>query len=405
MARRKRGVKGEGSWGKRKINGIEYNYFKKKYDGMSSPKTFYGRTLQEVKAKKEEFEKSLGLLSPKELSQEILGDYMQDWLENKVKLSVKKKTYTGYNAILRNYILNYPIAQIQMASLNDELLQKHINTLAKKYSRNTISKAYFLLNQCLQYAVQKNHLATNYMELVKMPSEDNVAVPKKEIKWLSKEDMDKLWEEHKRINQPGFNFGGKIGEPVYGNNKYAIIIIMETGIRIGELMALKWRNVDLEKKVIHIKNNFSRVKNEDEESIDINISTTKTPKSYRTVPLSQRAIYAFEKYAELNPTHKPDDHVVISSTGNIANERNITRTLNNMLVRANCSVKKCGLHALRHSFGSLLIRNGVDIKVVSQLLGHKDIQTSYNYYIHILEEQKAEAINITDMLKGKLNEA
>lgn len=406
MAKRKRAVKGEGSWGKRVINGIEYYYYKKQYEGMSSPKTFYGRTQKEVKQKKEEFERSKGLLTEKALSQETLGEYMLNWLKTQKRFTVKKKTYDGYEEIFKFYIEPYPITQMQLSVINDELLQNYINTLAEKYSWNTIIKAYTLLNQCIKYASKKCHIAENYMSFVQMPSEDNVAVPKKEPKFLSKEDIDKLWEEHKRINEPGFSFGGKIGEPVYGNNKYAIIIIMETGIRVGELLALKWSDVDLEKKLLHIKTSYSRVKDRSGETNSkiANISSTKTKRSYRVIPLSQRAIYAFEKYAELNPNCTPDDHVIITANGTVPNARNITRTLNDMLVRANCSVKKCGLHALRHSFGSLLIKNGIDIKVVSEFLGHADITTTYNVYIHVLEEQKAEAINITDMLKGEKKE-
>ena len=78
--------------------------------------------------------------------------------------------------------------------------------------------------------------------------------------------------------------------------------------------------------------------------------------------------------------------------------QNISRTLNKMMVRANCTVKSCTPHELRHSFGSLLLKKGVDIKVVSTLLGHKDISVTYNVYIHILEEQKVEAIDLINTI-------
>ena len=67
------------------------------------------------------------------------------------------------------------------------------------------------------------------------------------------------------------------------------------------------------------------------------------------------------------------------------------------MLRANCSVSECTVHALRHTFGSLLIKKGVDIKVVSEILGHKDVSVTYNIYIHIIDEQKVSAM-------AKLNE-
>ena len=72
--------------------------------------------------------------------------------------------------------------------------------------------------------------------------------------------------------------------------------------------------------------------------------------------------------------------------------------LNDMMKRAGCSIQTCTPHELRHSFGSALIKNGTDIKVVSQLLGHKDISVTYNVYIHILEEQEIEAVKCLDNL-------
>ena len=68
------------------------------------------------------------------------------------------------------------------------------------------------------------------------------------------------------------------------------------------------------------------------------------------------------------------------------------------MMRAGCSIPTCTPHELRHSFGSALIKKGVDIKVVSKLLGHKDVTITYNIYIHILEEQEIEAVKSLDIL-------
>ena len=104
---------------------------------------------------------------------------------------------------------------------------------------------------------------------------------------------------------------------------------------------------------------------------------------------------------EHNKSTEDLDYVCMSKTGNIANMRNITKTLNAMLIRANCEVKHCGMHSLRHSFGSYLVSQGVDISVVSKLMGHKNISVTYNVYIHILNQSQIDAINMFNKEQNK----
>jgi site-specific recombinase XerD len=397
MAKQRRRIKGEGSWGKRKINDIEYFYFNKEYNG--NDKTFYGRTQQEVKDKKEKFEKENGYLSEKEISQETFGEYMENWLKTKKRFSVKPTTYDGYETDFKNYILNHSISNIQIGALNDDILQNYFNDLTLKYSKGSINKARTLINQCLEYAFAKKNITANYMSLVTMPNEANVAKKKKEAKFLSEEDMDKLYQESKRINEKGFNFGGKIGQPVYGNNAKAIVLIEYTGLRVGELLGLLWSDYNKESKKLTIKNNIVTVKNRNKKSEDENNyiktdSSVKTPSSERIIHLNDKAIEMLDYFEKQNPNHKPNDNIILNKNGNILGQRNLTKTLNSMQIRAKCEVEKCGLHALRHSFGSYLLLNGVDIKIVSSLLGHKDITTTYNIYIHLIEKQKMDAIDV-----------
>ena len=86
--------------------------------------------------------------------------------------------------------------------------------------------------------------------------------------------------------------------------------------------------------------------------------------------------------------------VFVSEKGTPVNRRNVNRTLKSMLKKAECEVRDASVHDLRHSFGSELIKKGSDIKVVSTLLGHADISTTYNIYIHVLDEQCVDAVNV-----------
>lgn len=403
MAKRKNG---EGSWGVKKIKGVEYKYFRKQYEGMNNPKYFYGKTEKEIKSKIKEFEDQHKILTPTEIEKITFGEYIVNWLNNVKRLEVKRRTFDGYEDSVKNQILNYhkyDIAGKQMGSINQDMFQEYYNSLSKKYSRAAIQKNYTIVNQCLRYAKKKNVIRENYVIDIALPSEDNVAVKKKEIPFLPEEDMDKLYLESKRINEKGFNFGGKIGQPVYGSNAQAIVLIEYTGLRVGELLGLKWSDYDKENKYLNIKNNLSTIKNRDKKDESENNyiredTSLKTSKGYRSIPLHDIAIEMLDYFEKINPNHTPDDYIIINKLGNVINQRNLTRTLNSMLIRSKCSVTKCGLHALRHSFGSFLLIRGAEIKIVSELLGHRDVTTTYNIYIHILPKQHEEVIQLFDKL-------
>ena len=395
---------GEGSWGSKVIKGVEYKYYKKQYEGTDKLKYFYGKTEKEIKAKIKIFEEGLSFISPVEIKKMYFGDYLSNWLFNVKQLEVKRRTFDGYEDTLKNQVqkyTDYDISGKQIGSLTQDIFQNYYNSLAKKYSKAAIHKNYVIINQCLNYARIKGDIKENYLVNITLPSEDNVAIKKKEIPFLPQEDMELLYNESKRINEKGFNFGGKIGQPVYGNNAYGIILIMYTGLRIGELLGLRWQDVDIENKMLYVKNNLSTIKNRNKKKdSDKNYiredTTVKTKSGVRSIPLHDRALEMIEHFNQANPNHKPLDYLIINKEGNVIGQRNITRTLNAMLTRAKCKIDKCGLHSIRHSFGSYLILQGADIKVVSELLGHKDVSVTYNTYVHILPKQHQSAISLFD---------
>lgn len=385
---------GEGSWGKKKIKGVEYRYFRN-----TNGKYFYGKTEKEIKEKIKKYEKENTVSTSKLL----LSDFMKDWLYNTKQHQVKRRTFDSYEQYYNMLIINYKdyiISDVQLCSLTTEILTKYFNSLADKYSLSTIKKANVLLNQCLNYAVDKELIDVNPMDKVKLPNEDRVKKQKKQIPFLSPDDMDKLYEESFRIQEEGFRINGAAGELVYGNNAKIIVLIMYTGLRISEALGLKWEDVDFENKCIKVKRNLSRIKNRDKDTDGENYkyveTTVKKKASERTIPLSDRAYEVLEYLKTNNKSTNDIDYVCVSKNGKIAGQRNITRTLNSMLVRGKCSVKKCGLHSLRHSFGSFLVSKGVDIATVSTLMGHEDITTTYNVYTHVLKQQQIDAIKVFD---------
>ena len=114
------------------------------------------------------------------------------------------------------------------------------------------------------------------------------------------------------------------------------------------------------------------------------------------IPLNRIATEMLQEMKSRNSLSNISSNVVFPSyKGGYLNGRSVQRTFTRICDEI--GVKHKGIHALRHTFGSVLVRKKVDIKVVSEILGHSDVKFTYNRYIHIINEQKAEAINLLDV--------
>ena len=393
MATRRK--KGEGSWSKKTIKGIEYQRYRKLYNGEY--KEFYGRTVKEVKEKIQEFESRNMYIKKTEVRKQTFGEYLENWFINVRVYEVESSTYLRNEQTINYHIKDSSLYNAQMVNVDSELCQSLINKLSEKYSRSTISKVYVLLNMCFNYAFTKEHIGENPMMKVKMPKESSLVTKKKEAKWLSSSDVEKFVQEAERVNTREFRIKGKVGERVYGVNAYYAILIIYTGLRIGELMALTWEDIDFKNKTLNV--NKSRAKGKIDGKTTLYIKDPKSESGTRIIPLSDRAIYALQKIKEYSTELKlnSDNNLIVANT---SSESNITRTVKSMLFRAGCETEKCGLHALRHTFGSLLLEKGVDLKTISYLLGHSDITVTANIYLHITREKAINSIEVLNKVNN-----
>ena len=382
--------KGEGSWSKKTIKGIEYHRYRKLYNGAY--KEFYGSTVKEVKEKIQEFESSNMYIKKNDIRKQTFGEYLENWFKNVRVYEVESSTYLRNEQTINYHIKDSSLYNAQMVNIDFGLCQDLINKLSEKYSRSTISKVYVILNMCFNHALNKGHIGENPMMKVKMPKESSLVTKKKEAKWLSSNDVEKLVLEAERVNTREFRIKGKVGERVYGVNAYYVILIIYTGLRIGELMALTWNDIDFKNKTLSV--NKSRAKGKIDGKTALYIKDPKSESGTRIIPLSDRAIYALQKIKECSTY---DSDLIVSNT---SSESNITRTINRMLFRAGCETEKCGLHALRHTFGSLLLEKGVDLKTISYLLGHSDITVTANIYLHITREKAINSIEVLNKVNG-----
>lgn len=385
---------GEGSWGTKTIKGKKYKYFRD-----ANGKYTYGKTDAEIKEKIKKAKRHETISVKSEVV--TIQEYMLNWLSTTRQKRLKQQTYDNYEIIIQNYLdlAGLKFGSQNIKSLTYELTQRYVDTLAEQYSLGTIRKVWSVVRQCLRYGMARYELPHFDMSLIQMPSEENVAVKAKDVPFATVEDIEALYQEAFRKKDGTVSMSDDSGcSYMYGNNARAVIIIMYAGLRISELCALKWGNVDMANRCIKVEYTHAITKNRDKNARTKTKVVTSLPKTYnqRTVPLSKRAYEQFEFFARLNPNHTPDDYVCITKNNTAMSRRNIYRTLKQMLSRCDAN-KDLTPHALRHGFGSVLLKNGVEIKTISELMGHKDIRTTYNIYIGITEQQKFDAISTLDL--------
>lgn len=344
-------------------------------------KSVYGATPTEVRRKARELRDEAARFDISNVKKMTVESYMTHWLEDVKKPEVKPGSYDRIEQSL-TYQIFPVIGHIQINALTSNDVQKMINSILETRSYSTAKKAYNNLNACMELGVQRGEIIKNPVKGVKLPS--SKSKEKKAVTAYTPEEIEAIVNEAKRTY--------KNGTPVYRYG-YLIILILNTGMREGEPLYLKWKDVDLEKRRIYIHGDVVEVKNRDENAkssyICIEQETPKTDKSTRYIPLNDNAVEALEN---LRMLIKDKDRVIATKNHTILSPRKVYRTMENILDRCGITDKTNLVHALRHTFATTLIRNGVDIKAVSEILGHEDVSTTLKIYHHTIEEQKHAAV-------------
>ncbi len=389
MAKQRR-TKGEGTYGERTINGTKYKYYK-----SPESKFIYAKTTKELSVKVKEYrsnQESEDHLKNNKDGTLTLYEYSKDWLKS-IGKTIKPKTYDGYETYIENIINNrsYMFGGMQINSIQKRHVQNFIDDLSDSYARATIQKIKVILNQVFEKAIDDGIVLANPVTKTKIPIEENISKKKKEIVILEKDDVVKFKKQAEKTY--------KNGKPIYGINGEAALFILYTGLRAGELIQLEWSNIDLENEVMYISSNSSYVKNRNKENENdnnyITIKTsTKSKDSKREIPLTNEAIKILEHRKEC----KVNNLVFTPPSGEKISNSNLDKSIKRIAKEANLNVdyKLVTAHPLRHTFASQLLANGVEISIVSKLLGHSKVSTTYDIYIHLMKDSKKDAIKILD---------
>lgn len=354
-----------------------------KDDGKQNVKAVYGKTESEVKRKLRSLQEEIIKYDTQNIPKLTLSELLTDWQTTIKKYELKPSSYDRLEQIIHNNIIPY-IGYLQISAITSQDIQQYINQLTDKYSYSTIKKAYNAINAVMKLAIERDYIRKNPCSSVRLPKQ--MQRPKSDIEFFTDEEVELITQAAIRKY--------KTGRYIYKHG-YAIILLLNTGLRVGELLALKWSNVDFENKQLYISETRGQVieRQADEKKYVMVDRSTKTQSSCRYVPInekSEKALMYFKSLGYNNP------YVMANSDQNVISYRNLFRILSNILEDNN--INHGSLHTLRHTFATRLFKNNVDIKVISELLGHSDISITYNIYTHVIQEQKKKAVDILNNL-------
>lgn len=300
------------------------------------------------------------------VKEKTINQITEEWKEEKKKY-VKKSTYAAYQLLIQNHIKPY---FGDLYEVNEEKVQQFVfDKLDVGLSEKTIRDIIIVLKMILKFGIKNGYL--EYIQIdAKFPSKQE----KKDLDVLSKADQKKFME-HLRNNFTFKNLG--------------IFICLSTGMRIGEICGLRWCDVDTVEGVIKVRHTLQRIYIIEGETrhTELLLDTPKTANSVRDIPMSSELLKMLKS---LNKVVNENYYVISNDIKPIEPRtyRNYYKKLCKQL-----DIPELKFHGLRHSFATRCIESKADYKTVSVLLGHSNISTTLNLYVHPNKEQKKKSID------------
>lgn len=289
-----------------------------------------------------------------------LYEALDNYLQNK-KDTIKEYSY--YGLVQRVKRIKDTFADLKLEEITDEEIQDYLDDWQKKYSENTIKSRLTIIKAVLK---ENGFLVNVEIKKNRVPKGYNI---------YNNEECEKI------INY-------FLNQQTIKPNRLPIIIALFTGMRVGEILALQWLDVDLDRCLIDVSKD---VVNCFGKNI---VQTPKTMSSYRTIPIPPQLK---EILLKAQPKSEYWDFYVTSGKDKPSCYRCITRTAEKMLDKLGIQWK--GMHAFRHSYATRMLENGVNAKVVADLLGHSTINTTINIYSHTTNDFKKKCVN--DVFRGE----
>jgi integrase len=377
--------------------------------GESKRKLITGKTQKEVSVKGKKFLQSIenGLLP--EANKITVGEWIDRWLNDYVKPTVRIKSFEKYESCLKCYI-KPTLGHIAITKLKAPDIQKILNEMltnggknGKGVSTSTVRSTRRYLSMAFNKAMQIGILSKNIVTATVQPK-----LIKDEIKPLTEKQSDKLLQV------------AKAGEYVYlglkqihkpsPSSEYhkelaymAVLLALSTGMRLGEIFGLKWSDIDFAKNIINVQR--ALVSSTTKGMI---FEDTKTKGSKRRIPVNDKIKKSIEKYRAQqqwfsnimgNKFNNNENLLFTNILGNPIDTSNFTtRYFKKMLEKAEIDSNKFTFHDLRHTHATLLLKQGINIKVISERLGHSTTTLTLDTYSHFMPDMQETAVKALDVI-------
>lgn len=350
----------------RKDGRYEGRYTYSATDGRSKYRSVYGRSYTEVREKLLEIRAKTAV--PKAVCKLTVGELFSEWLSAK-RTQVKISTYYNYAFKAEKHLIP-AFGKLKMNKLTPDkiysfICEKQVSGLSNKY----IADIVVVLKNMAKYAA-KTHNCVDPVSDVELP------------KTVRHEPEIYSNSEQKRLETALMKDMDSV--------KMAVLLALYTGVRIGELCGLKWSDIDLTAKNIHIRRTVQRIRKDGIlRKTELIISSPKSRTSERTIPLPDFLINILKKF-------KPPDENIFILTGNkkIPDIRTMQYRFKAILRKNN--LRDTNFHSLRHLFTTNCIAAGFDVKTLSEILGHSSVEITLDRYVHSSFERKRTCMNMLE---------
>lgn len=349
-------------------------------------------------------------------SKQTVADYLDHWFKTHVEINTSEKTQDGYRYIIESHI-KPALGHLELQSLNVAHMQKYFTGKSKNgrldgkeggLSNQTLVHHHRVLSEALLHARTWGFVSNSVMDLIKAPS-----VEEKEMVALSFDQVDIL------IEAADLDRSTAISLVAYNALYY---IAVNTGLRRGEILALRWSDIDLDNKNLSVKRTLQRI-----DGKGLIFKEPKTKKSRRTIKLETEVVDYLRRIKikqrewklSLGPIYEDQDLVLAQSNGAPVEGTEAVRVFRRVVNLANQIISErkntrpdfdisfipdnLRIHDLRHTYATNALKSGVPLKVVSEMLGHSNINITANTYMHVNQDMQEEAVNKIEEYKKRAN--
>jgi len=368
--------RGDGSIRKRPNGSWEGRYTYTNDLGKRITKSVYAPTQSDIKRKLKDLIKNIETQEKDEgikSSDVLLGEWLDIWLKDYKKNSVSPSTYSSYR-INVNHHINPVLGSTEVQKIRPHHIQKLLNSMGEETADRkalnpwTVIKVKNILSGAFEQAVCNQIILVNPVKATVSPK-----LEQKEIRILTGDEQKMFLNACK------------------GHRLEAMFTLaLATGMRRGEILALSWENIDLDKKCITVKSSVSRIKDPDTGKTELLFAEPKTKAGRRSVPIVDSLIPVLEAHKERQDSEKKhagtawNEHnlAFCSNVGTILEPRRVATTLEKITKAA--GLEHITFHALRHSFATRMLEANVPAKVIQDILGHTDVTLTLNTYSHVV---------------------